>query len=160
VKSKLAALAAGALFAVGLGVSGMTQPAKVQGFLDVTGAWDASLAFVMVGAVGVHAVLRRLIARRPAPLLAPAFVLAPPRRVDGRLLAGSALFGIGWGLGGYCPGPGFVSAGGLSLEAVLFVAAMTGGILIFRFVHQPAASAAQKSGFTGSRDTARRRARG
>jgi uncharacterized membrane protein YedE/YeeE len=136
MKAKLAALAAGALFAVGLSVSGMTQPAKVQGFLDFTGQWDASLAFVMVGAIGVHAVLRRLIARRAAPLLRPAFESRPPARIDSRLLLGSAVFGIGWGLGGYCPGPAFVSFGGASLSALVFVGAMTAGMVGYRLIHQ------------------------
>ncbi len=136
MKSKLAALGAGALFAVGLSVSGMTQPAKVQGFLDFTGQWDASLAFVMIGAIGVHAVLRRVIARRAAPVFTPAFESRPSARIDSRLLLGSALFGIGWGLGGYCPGPAFVSFGGASLSALLFVGAMTAGMVGYRLIHQ------------------------
>jgi uncharacterized membrane protein YedE/YeeE len=138
MKSKLAALGAGALFAVGLSLSGMTQPAKVQGFLDFTGNWDASLAFVMVGAIGVHALLRRLIARRAAPVFRPAFESRPQARIDSRLLAGSALFGVGWGLGGYCPGPAFVSLGGVSLSALVFVGAMTAGMVGYRFIHQRA----------------------
>jgi uncharacterized membrane protein YedE/YeeE len=139
MKSNLVAFASGALFAAGLAVSGMTQPAKVQGFLDFFGAWDASLMFVMIGAIGVHAVLRRLIARRPAPVFAAAFETRRASRVDARLLGGAAVFGVGWGLGGYCPGPAFVSAGGASLRAVVFVAAMSAGMILYRVLHARAA---------------------
>ncbi|MBL8954336.1 MAG: YeeE/YedE family protein [Myxococcaceae bacterium] len=137
MKSNLVALAAGALFAAGLGLSGMAQPAKVQGFLDVTGQWDASLAFVMIGAIGVHAVALRLIARRKAPLFMPGFQPRPASKViDGQLLAGAAIFGLGWGLAGYCPGPAFVAAGGVSPNALVFVGAMTVGMLVHRVLHQ------------------------
>ena len=136
MKQNLVALAAGALFAAGLVVSGMAQPAKVQGFLDVTGEWDASLAFVMVGAIGVHAVAVRLIARRKAPLYMPTFQARPARLIDGQLLAGAAIFGAGWGLAGYCPGPAFVAAGGVSPNALAFLVAMTGGMLVHRVLHQ------------------------
>lgn len=137
MKSNLAALFAGVLFATGLAISGMADPSKVIGFLDITGNWDASLAFVMVGAIGVHAVLRRFIARRPAPLLVPTF--EAPRRtgIDVPLIAGAAMFGLGWGLIGYCPGPAFLAIGSLSPNALLFVGAMTGGMLVHRFAHRP-----------------------
>ena len=137
MKSNLASLLAGALFAVGLAISGMASPAKVQGFLDVTGNWDASLMFVMVGAIGVHALALRLISRRAAPLFMPAFQPRPPKVIDGRLLGGAAIFGVGWGLAGYCPGPAFVAAGGLSLNALVFLGAMTVGMLAHRWLHQP-----------------------
>jgi len=139
----LVALAAGALFAAGLSLSGMTQPAKVQGFLDVTGQWDASLMFVMLGAIGVHAVAVRLIARRKAPLYMPTFQPRPAKVIDGQLLAGAAIFGAGWGLAGYCPGPAFVAAGGVSPNALAFVVAMTAGMLAHRVLHrrrEPAAA--------------------
>lgn len=121
---------AGALFGVGLAISGMTQPAKVLGFLDVTGAWDASLAFVMAGAVAVYAVAFRLIRRRGAPLFERELHLPTQRHVDGKLLAGAALFGVGWGLGGFCPGPALVSLGAMAPHAVVFVLAMTAGMLL------------------------------
>lgn len=124
------AVAAGALFGIGLAVSGMTQPAKVIGFLDLFGAWDASLAFVMLGAIGVHFVAYRLIVRRRAPLFDTKFHIPDKTQLDGRLLAGAALFGIGWGLGGYCPGPGLVSAASGASTALLFVLAMTVGMKI------------------------------
>ncbi|MBK7865402.1 MAG: hypothetical protein IPJ65_43755 [Archangiaceae bacterium] len=132
MKSNLVALAAGALFAVGLVVSGMAQPAKVQGFLDLTGDWDASLALVMVGAISVHATALRLIARRRAPLFMPSFQPRQTKAIDGQLLLGAATFGAGWGLAGYCPGPAFVAVGGASPSALVFVVAMTAGMLVHR----------------------------
>jgi uncharacterized membrane protein YedE/YeeE len=129
------ALASGALFGVGLVLGGMTKPPKVIGFLDLGGAWDPSLAFVMLGAVGVYALASRLIAGKPAPLLAAPlladkFVLPARRRIDARLVSGAALFGIGWGLAGYCPGPAIVSLASASPGVVLFVAAMLVGMLV------------------------------
>jgi uncharacterized membrane protein YedE/YeeE len=129
-KADLAAFAAGALFAIGLAVAGMTRPEKILGFLDLAGAWDASLAFVMVTAIGVHFVLHRLVTRRAAPLFDDKFHLPQRKDIDGRLVAGAALFGVGWGLGGFCPGPGIVSAGSGSLPAFVFVIGMTVGIVV------------------------------
>ncbi len=128
----VAAFAAGMLFALGLGLSGMTQPAKVTGFLDVFGAWDPSLAFVMVGAIGVHAALRPFIVRRAAPVLAPRFVLPTRHEVDGRLIAGAALFGIGWGLGGFCPGPAITALASSQSAVVVFVTAMLAGMWLYQ----------------------------
>lgn len=130
MKALLASFATGVLFAVGLGVSGMTRPSKVLGFLDLFGQWDGSLAFVMVGAIAVHVVLLRLVTRRTAPLLDTRFHLPTRRDIDGPLLLGAAVFGVGWGLGGYCPGPGLVAAGSGSLPAVAFVASMAVGTVI------------------------------
>lgn len=133
MKRALSAFFAGALFAVGLILGGMTQPAKVIGFLDVTGHWDPSLAFVMGGAVLVYAVLFRLFVRRPTPLFESKFHLPSRRDIDSRLVIGAAIFGIGWGLAGYCPGPGFASltAGRLPL---VFVAALILGMYAERWV--------------------------
>lgn len=128
------ALLAGVLFGVGLMVAGMTRPAKVLGFLDVTGRWDPSLALVMVGAIGVHAALTRLIRRRERPLQAATFQVPTRRDLDAPLLLGSALFGVGWGLGGYCPGPAVVSLGGGGGSALVFVAAMAGGMVLHRLL--------------------------
>jgi uncharacterized protein len=126
----LSALFAGALFGAGLVVSGMTQPAKVIGFLDIFGSWDPSLAFVMAGAIGVHALAYRSIRKRAAPVLAESFELPPVRRVDARLVGGAALFGVGWGLGGYCPGPSIVALGTLAPGVLVFVAGLVGGSLL------------------------------
>lgn len=128
-KADVAAFAAGAIFALGLALSGMVKPAKVVGFLDVAGDWDASLAFVMMGAIAVHAVAHRLILRRRAPLFDEAFHLPTRRDLDRRLLTGAAIFGIGWGLGGYCPGPGIVAASSGALAALVFVVGMTAGVV-------------------------------
>ena len=127
----LVAFAAGALFAVGLALAGMTQPAKVVGFLDVAGNWDPSLAFVMVGAIAVYFVANRLAKRRVQPLFSPTFHLPTRRDIEPNLLIGAGLFGIGWGLAGYCPGPGLASLGTGTTGAILFVGAMALGMLLF-----------------------------
>jgi uncharacterized protein len=118
-------LLAGSLFGSGLAVSGMTDPARVIGFLDVFGAWDPALLFVMAGAVGVYGlgmlVLRRFGSRR---LKLPVAASSP---IDRRLVIGAAIFGLGWGLGGFCPGPSLANLGALRAEALLFVPAMAIG---------------------------------
>lgn len=119
---------AGALFGTGLLISGMTQPAKVIGFLDATRGWDPSLAFVMAGAAGVYAVLFRMIRRRMRPWLDLHFHLPTRRDLDMPLVLGAAIFGVGWGLGGLCPGPGIVAAASGSSSALAFVAAMLAGM--------------------------------
>ena len=129
-----AAFLCGIIFAFGLGVSGMTRPGKVLAFLDVGGAWDPSLAFVMLGAIVAHALLLRPIVARHAPLLVPRFALPTRRDVDGRLLGGAALFGIGWGLAGFCPGPALTSLAGGHAEPLVFVAAMIAGMALHRLV--------------------------
>ncbi|MFL5271180.1 MAG: DUF6691 family protein [Anaeromyxobacteraceae bacterium] len=126
----LAAGATGLLFALGLGLSRMTDPARVVGFLDVAGAWDPSLTFVMAGAVGTHALLRRAVLRRERPVLAPSFPTFGALRADARLVSGAALFGVGWGLAGYCPGPAFTSLAAGNAVVPLFVAAMMGGMFL------------------------------
>jgi uncharacterized membrane protein YedE/YeeE len=126
-KQALAAFAAGALFAVGLTVGGMTKPSKVIGFLDVTGDWDPSLAFVMGGAIAVFLPLFRWVTRRDVPMCATRFSLPTRRDIDKPLLLGAALFGSGWGLAGYCPGPAFTSLGSFAPESLLFTVAMLGG---------------------------------
>jgi uncharacterized protein len=119
-------------FAVGLAIGGMTIPAKVIGFLDVAGAWDPSLAFVMMGAVAVYAVAQRMSRRMARPLLGNAFAALPAAPVDRRLLVGSALFGAGWGLAGYCPGPALVSVATGSRATIAFVLAMLAGFWLTR----------------------------
>jgi uncharacterized membrane protein YedE/YeeE len=136
---RIAALLAGLLLGAGLVIAGMTNPAKVTAFLDVTGRWDPSLALVMVGAIGVHFVLLRRILRRPRPLFESAFQTPPRTAVDGRLVLGAALFGVGWGLGGVCPGPGIVDAASGSAYAVVFTIAMALGAIAWRS-QQPSAA--------------------
>lgn len=130
--SFLVNLGLGLLFGLGLLVSGMADPAKVQNFLDLGGAWDPSLAFVMAGAVLTTALGYRLVLRRPRPLLAEAFQLPTRRAVDGRLLLGAALFGIGWGLGGFCPGPALASLGLAAPGTLAFLPAMLAGMALAR----------------------------
>ena len=137
-KANLSAFIAGALFAVGLAVSGMTMPSKVVGFLDLAGAWDASLMFVMMGAIAVHFVAHRLVRARPSPLFDAKFHLPTRKDVDPRLVGGAALFGVGWGLGGFCPGPGLVAASGGALAAIVFVVGMTLGMLLHHGVSRRA----------------------
>jgi len=122
----------GLAFGLGLCLSGMTLPSKVLGFLDVAGAWDPSLAFVMGGAVAVGLVLFRLARSRLAP---------PPARIDRGLVGGSALFGIGWGLVGFCPGPALAALGVGEPKALAFVAAMIAGTLAHRVVATPKVAA-------------------
>ena len=136
MKQLAISLLVGLLFGVGLGISGMTQGDKVVGFLDLTDAWDPSLAFVMVGAIGVHLGLFRFIVKRPSPLLAQRFGIPTRTDIDKRLVLGAGLFGVGWAIGGYCPGPGLVSAASGAAPALVFVAAMTGGMLLFRIVDE------------------------
>ncbi|MBL9027424.1 MAG: YeeE/YedE family protein [Myxococcales bacterium] len=132
MKSTLAGFGSGALFGLGLIVAGMTKPEKVIGFLDFTGSWDPSLMFVMGGAVMVHFILFRVVRRLPTPVFDTKFHIPTRRDLDARLLVGAALFGIGWGLGGFCPGPGLVSLASGSLAPIVFVLAMTAGMLVQR----------------------------
>jgi uncharacterized protein len=133
VSALYSALGAGFLFGIGLWVSGMANPRKVLGFLDITGDWDASLMLVMGGAVAVTLVAFRLVLKRPAPLFDKIFFIPETKSIDFPLIAGSAIFGIGWGIGGYCPGPALTALSTLSTESVVFVAAMIAGGLLHKF---------------------------
>ena len=125
------ALVCGLLFAVGLAVAGMTQPDKVLGFLDLFGGrWDPSLAFVMAGAIGVYATVRALAPRRP--LFDAAYPDLRRRGIDRRLVAGSLLFGVGWGLIGYCPGPAVVALGAFLPGSLVFGASLVIGMALFQ----------------------------
>jgi len=128
----LGGLTAGLLFGAGLSISGMINPAKVIGFLNIAGAWDPSLAFVMLGGVAVTALGYRVVLRRSQPLFVPSFTLPTRRDIDPLLLIGAVLFGIGWGLGGYCPGPALAGVGFGNIETIAFVAAMLAGMLAAR----------------------------
>lgn len=125
---------AGAVFGVGLVLSGMTRPDKVVAFLDVTGDWDPSLGFVMGAAVLVHLVAYRLVPRMPHPLLGGRWSLPTRKDIDVRLLAGAALFGAGWGIGGFCPGPALTSLVSGRLDVLLFFGAMVTGMALFQVV--------------------------
>ncbi|MBM3341227.1 MAG: hypothetical protein FJY56_03815 [Betaproteobacteria bacterium] len=127
----LFAFLAGLVFGIGLIVSGMSNPAKVIGFLDLAGWWDPSLALVMVGAIAVGAGAYALAKRRTTSLLGLPMLLPAATHIDRRLVLGSALFGVGWGLAGICPGPALVLAGAGFAQGGLFVAAMVAGMAIF-----------------------------
>jgi uncharacterized membrane protein YedE/YeeE len=138
VKSNLAAFICGIFFSIGLGISGMTQPHKVIGFLDVFGEWDLSLVFVMGGAVISYLLLQLLIQRRfSKPMLGETFQIPTRKDLDRSLIFGALLFGMGWGLGGYCPGPAITTLGSGSLNAVLFMVAMGMGMLLADRVISP-----------------------
>ncbi len=135
MKSSLLSLLAGVIFAIGLGVSGMSQPQKVMDFLDFTGAWDPSLMLVMVGAIGVNTLAYRLVVqKREKPLFEPRFLIPTRTDLDWKLIVGAAVFGVGWGLGGYCPGPGLVSLAGGGVGAIVFVVTMLLGMTAFAVV--------------------------
>jgi uncharacterized membrane protein YedE/YeeE len=130
----LAAFASGVLFGIGLAMSGMTDPRRVLGFLDLFGEFDSTLLFVLGGAVVTTTVLFRFVLRRGSPVLASSFHVSNLKHVDRRLLAGAAIFGIGWGVAGYCPGPALAGLGIASIEALWFVPAMIVGMLLHRIV--------------------------
>jgi uncharacterized protein len=127
---------AGLVFGLGLIVSGMANPAKVLGFLDLAGDWDPSLMFVMVGAIAVGAVGFLVARRRTVSLIGAQMKLPGAGRVDRRLVAGSILFGIGWGIAGFCPGPALVALGMAEWKALVFVAAMLAGMGIFELIER------------------------
>jgi uncharacterized protein len=130
------ALLAGTLFGLGLAVSGMMNPAKIIGFLDVAGEWDPTLAFVMGGALLVTIPAFRLILNRPRPILADGFALPTKSALDRRLLGGAALFGVGWGLSGFCPGPAVAALVTGLAPVFAFVAAMIAGMAVYTWVFE------------------------
>ncbi len=132
MKNNFAAFIAGIVFALGLGISGMTRPEKVIGFLNIFGTWDASLAFVMAGAIGVHAVAYRLILRRKTPLFSKEFYVPSSRELTPSLIIGAIVFGIGWALAGYCPGPAITSLASFQLRPLMFIVSMVLGMTFFR----------------------------
>ena len=132
----------GLIFSIGLCLSGMTQPSKVVGFLDIAGNWDPSLALVMFGAVATYFVGQRFVLKRDNPVLAKSYGLPTRVDIDGRLLAGSAMFGVGWGLAGFCPGPALASLVTFEPAIFIFVISMTLGMYIYgtldsRFTSEP-----------------------
>jgi len=134
---------AGLGFGLGLIVSGMFDPAKVVGFLDLTGAWDPSLAFVMVGAIGVGVVAFAIARQRDRSLLGQNMRMPTARRIDRRLIAGSLIFGVGWGIAGFCPGPALVALGTGQVKGLVFVAAMLAGMALFEWFERGRGKATQ-----------------
>ena len=134
MKSTLASLLAGMLFGLGLIVSEMVNPRRVQGFLDVSGDWDPTLLFVMAGALVVTGLGYKVILARSKPLFEDAFPLPTNRIIDFRLILGAALFGVGWGLSGLCPGPAIVDLSTFNVDVVVFVIAMIIGMKTFEYV--------------------------
>ena len=143
----LASLLAGLVFGLGLIVSGMANPAKVLGFLDLAGAWDPSLALVMAGAIAVGSIAFAVAGRRTRSLIGAEMKLPSARHIDRRLIVGSTLFGIGWGLAGFCPGPALVALGLGEIKALVFVAAMLMGMGVFEWLEHRKRAAA---GFSAS----------
>ena len=125
-------LIVGFIFAIGLGISGMTQVHIVRGFLDITGDWNINLIGVMGGAIGIHSLLFYLIKKRSSPLLDSKFHLPTKKDIDGKLLTGAALFGIGWGWAGICPGPGIVATVSGDPNILIFIGSMLFGMFVFK----------------------------
>lgn len=134
MKNSLAAFVVGFIFAIGLGLSGMVQPQKVIGFLDIFGNWDPSLIFVMVGAIVVHFVTYKMIRKRSTPLLSPQWHVPTKKEITPALSIGAFIFGVGWALGGFCPGPAVTSLASFTKTPVIFVMSMIVGMYIFKFV--------------------------
>jgi uncharacterized protein len=132
-----ASFIAGLVFGAGLILAGMANPAKVLGFLDVAGAWDPSLALVMAGAVAVGAAAFALMRSKTRSLIGAPMRLPGARKVDRRVVLGSLVFGVGWGLAGICPGPALVLAGYASAKGLVFVAAMLAGMALFELIEKP-----------------------
>ena len=140
----LMALLAGLLFGLGLILSGMTDPAKVLGFLDLTGNWDPSLAFVMGGALLVGSLVFPFATRRPKSILGEAMRLPTATRIDRRLVLGGLMFGVGWGLAGYCPGPALASLAPGGSKPLLFFVAMLAGMALFELLESIKSKSANK----------------
>lgn len=141
MKFSLASLFAGLVFGLGLIVSGMANPEKVLGFLDIAGAWDPSLAFVMGGAIMVGVVAFAVARKRTLSFLGFQMKMPTSNHIDKRLILGGLMFGIGWGIAGFCPGPGLVALGAGEIKAAVFVAAMVAGMGIFEVIERSRAKA-------------------
>jgi uncharacterized membrane protein YedE/YeeE len=140
MKYHIASLFAGLIFGLGLIVSGMANPEKVLGFLDIAGAWDPSLAFVMGGAVIVGLVAFTIARRRTLSFLGFNIKLPTNTQIDKRLIVGSMMFGVGWGIAGFCPGPALVAFGAGEIKGVVFVASMVAGMMLFEIAERMRAS--------------------
>jgi len=138
----LTSFISGMVFALGLGISGMTRPVKVIGFLDFFGAWDASLAFVMIGAIAVYFAAYHWSGKMSSPLLVADFSLPKRSELDAKLILGAAIFGAGWGLGGFCPGPALTSLASGAPAVLIFVAAMLVGMWLHTWMSELGATTA------------------
>lgn len=136
MKLTIIALFCGILFGFGLALSQMTNPEKVLSFLDIAGNWDPSLIFVMLGALAVTFTGFRIVLKRPYPLFDAKFYLAAKKEIDKPLIIGASLFGIGWGLAGYCPGPVVAGLGQGNFEAVIMLAAIYAGFIVHRIIFE------------------------
>jgi len=145
MRDLIAGLSTGFIFGLGLCLSQMTDPAVVQGFLDLAGAWDPTLVFVMAGGIAVTFVGYRFVLRRKAPLWAPKFSVPTGGAIDMPLISGAAIFGIGWGLAGYCPGPAVVSLASGRRGVILFVVAMLAGMTAVRWIRMSGSNAMRQA---------------
>lgn len=132
----LVSFVTGLLFALGLGYSGMTQTHVVKGFLDILGNWNLNLMGVMMGAIAVHSIVFQLLKRKKSPILDTKFYLPTRKDIDKKLLTGAAIFGLGWGWAGICPGPGIVSLVSGQMSMVIFVISMLAGMIVFKFTER------------------------
>ncbi len=140
MKAHLTSFVSGIVFALGLGISGMTRPIKVIGFLDFFGSWDPSLAFVMIGAICVYCVAYRWSRKMASPVLAAEFSVPTRSDLDRRLIMGAAIFGAGWGLGGFCPGPAITSLASGAAPVMVFVASMAIGTYLHALISEMSTS--------------------
>jgi hypothetical protein len=131
MSAPLTSFISGVVFAIGLGIGGMTQPAKIIGFLDFAGDWDPSLIFVMLGAIGVHSILYHMFRGRLSAKRLLVVYLPSRQKIEPRLIGGAVIFGLGWGLAGYCPGPALTSLASGKFAVVIFSAGMIAGIVAF-----------------------------
>ena len=145
MKALLTSFVSGIVFALGLGISGMTRPIKIIGFLDFFGNWDPSLAFVMIGAICVYFVAYRWSRKMASPVLVAKFSLQTRSDLDGRLILGAAIFGAGWGLGGFCPGPAITALASGAAPIAVFVAAMAAGMYLYRLITEMSMSRAHSA---------------
>ncbi|NDL64939.1 DUF6691 family protein [Acerihabitans arboris] len=137
--TQLSGFIAGLIFGIGLLISGMSDPEKVVGFLDIAGRWDPSLALVMLGAIAAASIGFGLAKRRPLSLLGQPMLLPASRAIDPSLIAGSVVFGIGWGIAGICPGPALVLLGAGIWQGVVFIVAMLAGMYLYQLAYKPGA---------------------
>ena len=135
-KNSMISFIVGFIFAVGLGISGMTQPSKVIGFLDLFRNWDPSLMFVMLGAISFHFILFIFIIKRKSPLLSNQWHVPNQKEITPALIIGAILFGAGWGLGGFCPGPAITYLASFQLNPMVFVISMIAGMYLFKLMNQ------------------------